>query len=145
NGPTVSNIVSFQLQPPPGDIFPPVITVQPKQTSANTTSVVVNWETDEPGDSVVEYALSFIDLDAGTGSYKTTSSATFSKTHPIEIGSLIADRTYFARVMSSDPAGNGPTTSGAFTFTTTAAPDILPPVITAGPTATSILHDKITV
>jgi hypothetical protein len=98
--------------------------------SPGQTSATVNWTTNEPADSQVEYGLT-----ASYGS-STTLSETLTTSHSQDLSGLTAGTLYHYRVKSSDTAEN-PATSGDYTFTTAAVPDTTPPTISAV-TATSI-------
>jgi len=93
-------------------------------TNIGASAVTINWTTDEPADTQVEYGLS--------GSYGMLSAPdpSLSTAHTAVLGSLAPSSTYHYRVRSKDPAGNL-SLSGDFTFTTVAAPDTKPPVITS--------------
>src|SRR5204862_163603 len=81
----------------------------------------VTWSTDEGSDSQVEY---------GTSAYGSSTSldSGLVLAHSQALSGLAAATTYHYRVKSRDGAGNL-ATSGDFTFTTSAAPDTTPPVI----------------
>jgi hypothetical protein len=139
NGPTFSATAYFTTQAPPGDVTPPVITSGPAIASSADTSAIVQWSTDEPATSVVEFGES-----ASLGSAAQSPAGVFTKSHSISLSGLRASTTYYARVSSVDPDGNGPTASSVFTFTTAAAPDTQPPVI-QGLAAISVTHNAITI
>ncbi|NOY83379.1 MAG: hypothetical protein GXO96_00900, partial [Nitrospirae bacterium] len=80
------------------------------------------WNTDESATSRVEYGTN---SDYGNFSAQNN---TLSTSHSHTLSSLSSGTTYHYRVISSDAEGNT-ATSGNFTFTTTAAPDVVPPVI----------------
>ena len=65
--------------------------------------------------------------------------------HSVQIQGLSADTTYQFRVQSTDIAGNGPTNSANYSFTTEPAPDITMPVIISTPTATSVTDTTATI
>jgi hypothetical protein len=105
--------------PPEPDTTPPVSST-PVVSSLTASSAVVSWTTNEPADSAVDYGL--------TASYgQAVSSGARVLQHVLPIGSLQASTLYHFRVRSVDAAGNG-STSGDFTFTTTAA-DTTPPTV----------------
>jgi hypothetical protein len=90
--------------------------------SPGPTSVTIGWGTNEVSDSQVEYGLT-----TGYGSSTTldTSLVTF---HSVGLTGLSAGTLYHYRVKSRDAAGNLATGTDN-TFTTAAAPDVIPPVI----------------
>jgi hypothetical protein len=137
NGPVTSAIGTFTTQAPPGDVTPPVFTSAPGVTFADQTTALVEWTTDEPATTQVEYGET-----EALG--RSRLGASFDTTHRLSLASLSADTQYFVRVRSEDPDGNR-TTSGIFSFRTAAVPDTQPPAITAGPTFTSITDRRFTV
>ena len=103
------------LNPPAADTTAPVIssvTVTPGSTSAS-----INWTTNEPATSRVEFGLSASSL---TG---TASSTALATSHNLTISGLNSATTYYYRVRSADSAGNTATypTSGSSTFATSSA------------------------
>ncbi|MDZ7366939.1 MAG: fibronectin type III domain-containing protein [candidate division KSB1 bacterium] len=94
----------------PVDVTPPEITkVAANNISASTATI--NWNTNEAGDSQVEYGL--------TTSYGSSSSldAALVTSHSVTLSNLQPNTTYHYRVKSKDAAGNL-ATSNDFTFTT---------------------------
>jgi chitodextrinase len=77
------------------------------------------WETDEPADSTAEYGL-----DVNYGSSATNSS--FTQSHTIILKDLRPLTVYHFLVHSADRAGN-PSSSMDLSFTTSGAPDTIPP------------------
>ncbi len=137
NGPTVSGLVSFRTNAL-ADTTAPVILEGPTVRSITHNSAVVEWLTNEPADSTVNYGTS----DAlGT----VVSDASDVTLHSITLTSLSADTQYFLNVQSTDTAGNGPTTSHIVDFYTLATPDILPPVIIGAPMAINITDTEATI
>ncbi len=129
-GPTVSGDMTFTTNPPP-DTTPPTFTEGPYVSSLSGDSAVITWSTDEDSNGIVDYGT--------TTSYGLTASDSgFSARHSITITGLLPSTVYHYQVSASDAEGNGPTLSQDLTFTTESGPDITPPVITSGPTATSI-------
>jgi hypothetical protein len=106
------------------DTTPPVISAV-IAISITATGVTITWTTNEPADSQVEYGLSAPAY--GTSTPLDSSPVT---THSVTITGLTASTLYHYRVKSRDTASNL-ATSADFTFTTTAAPDTTPPVISA--------------
>lgn len=86
------------------------------------TGAVINWTTDEPADTQVEYGT--------TASYGQTTSLNTSlqTSHSRTLAGLAPSTQYHYRVLSRDAAGNL-AASGDMTFTTAAAPDTTAPAI----------------
>ncbi|HTY08454.1 MAG TPA: lamin tail domain-containing protein, partial [Candidatus Edwardsbacteria bacterium] len=121
-----------------GDVTPPVITAGPAVGSITASSAAITWTTDEASNSKVEYGT--------TASYGLSlSNASYVTGHSLALSGLAASTTYHYRVASTDASGNGPTYSADKTFTTPAAADVTPPVITAGPTVSSITASGATI
>ena len=103
------------------DTTPPVIS-NIRTSNVGSTTATILWNTDEAADSRVEYGIT-------TGyTNQAIVDNTLVTSHTIGLNGLMAGTTYHYRVVSKDAAGN-PTTSGDNTFTTSAAPDTIPPVI----------------
>jgi len=130
NGPTTSAVLTFRTEDPPGDITPPVITAGPTVTSIGQTTAIITWTTDEPASTVVHYGTT-----TGLGTDATVAGQ-FTVQHQITLSGLTAATTYFFVVASTDPDGNGPTSSTQASFTTAAIPDTQAPLILTGPTVT---------
>jgi len=123
NGPTYSDTGYFTTQAPPGDITAPVITAGPVVAAVADTSAIIQWSTDEPASSRVEYGSS-----TSFTNNESSEAGVFVKNHSIRLSALAPATTYYARVHSIDPDGNA-TVSSTFSFTTAAAPDTQAPVI----------------
>jgi beta-lactamase superfamily II metal-dependent hydrolase len=81
------------------DITPPVIS-DVQAISVSAVSAVIEWITDEPADSIVEYGTS-------SGNYTdTVDDLTLVTSHSLALGSLIPGTIYYYRVSSKDEAGN---------------------------------------
>lgn len=108
----------------PIDTTPPVIQSGPNVTYISHASVLVEWTTDEPTDGDVEYGqtTSYGNIESQQGGFSTF--------HQVIVTGLTPNTTYNYRVGSSDVYANGPTFSANSQFTTSAAPDTSPPVIT---------------
>ena len=108
-------IVDFALTAVPVDETAPVISAV---AAGNVTadSATITWTTDEAADSRVDYGL-----DTGYGASNDDSGLTTS--HSIALSGLTAKTTYHYQVTSADSSGNS-SSSGDFTFTTAAAPDV---------------------
>ncbi len=129
NGPTTSNEVTFTAKSG-SDTTAPQITVPPTVTGITETTAIIEWQTDEPSNSVVDYGLST------SYGYKSTL-ADYVTNHSVTISGLEAGYEYHFRVSSTDAAANGPTYSIDFTFTTKTADDRAPEIISP-PTVTNI-------
>ena len=116
------------------DLSPPIVVSGPSVVHLSDTSVSIHWQTNEPADSLVDY---------GVGGLTTPiSNTTLVTTHEVTLVGLLPSTIYEYRVSSRDASGNGPTTSAVLTFQTEDPPgDIMPPVITAGPTVSGIGQD----
>ncbi|KXB09118.1 hypothetical protein AKJ35_01370, partial [candidate division MSBL1 archaeon SCGC-AAA833F18] len=85
------------------DVTPPTISGL-TESGVDKDSATIEWTTDEPADSIVEYGK--------TQSYGSTKSDTSLVTsHSITLTGLDPDNTYHYRVKSTDNAGNTTTTS----------------------------------
>ena len=123
------------LQPPGGsgqfttdstaDTQFPVILSGPYITSQTHSSAVVEWTTDEPANSEVEFGDAGLDNSEASGDNQTT--------HKIVLSDLEAGTTYNYIIGSTDAAGNGATQSAMATFTTNPDVDITAPEIIEGP------------
>ncbi len=108
NGPTTSADATFAT----AAAAPPVITDGPAAT-AGSSWIRVEWTTDEPSDSRVEWGP-----DVGYGS--STSDSTLVTAHTITITGLAPSTTYHLRAGSADGCGNGPQWSADQQVTTLA-------------------------
>ncbi|MEO6536233.1 MAG: peptidoglycan-binding protein [Candidatus Paceibacterota bacterium] len=99
----------------------PVISAIASSTSATTATIT--WTTDQNASSTVNYGT--------TSAYGTAStSASLVTSHSISLTGLAASTTYHFQVGGANSAGTVSTSSDK-TFTTTVAPDVTPPVISA--------------
>ena len=108
---------------PFNDAVAPAIIAGPSFRSVTASSVVVEWQTDEPTKGSVS---------AGG---VTVSDDTLATTHSLQLTGLGALTMYSAQVSAVDAAGNGPTTKRS-SFQTAASNDAVPPAIVEGPTVT---------
>ena len=83
-------------------------------TPGNTTAAI-NWNTNEPATSVVQYGTSAASLN------QSVTIATLTVPHSVTLTGLNPGTIYYYRVVSADASGNSSTspTSGALNFTTT--------------------------
>ncbi|MBI1866282.1 MAG: hypothetical protein HYS02_00755 [Candidatus Staskawiczbacteria bacterium] len=103
------------------DATPPIITVGPVASSATANSATMVWITNEASDTQVEYGT--------TTAYEnsTVLNNSMVTSHSAELSGLAANTLYHSRVKSRDAAGNL-AVSGDYTFTTSSAPPLPPPV-----------------
>lgn len=96
------------------DGIAPVITTGPTATPSSA-SFSVSWQTDEVSDSSLEWGtVTNVYTDA-------TSDAADVLGHSLTATGLIPNETYYYRVCSTDPCGQGPTCSAEETVDTTSA------------------------
>ena len=114
NGPTLSGTYTFTTLLAP-DTEPPVIIEGPFVKNVNHRIAVIDWWTDEPSDSVIEYGTT-------VAFGEEENRAALVRHHNLVLHDLLADTEYFFRVSSSDTLGNGPTFSGTGTFHTDPSP-----------------------
>jgi hypothetical protein len=89
--------ISFSIAMP--DTTPPVIS-SVSDSNITAFSAVINWVTDEPADSQVEYGLTEA---LGLSSDLETNYVT---DHSVTLTNLNSDTTYYYRVKSNDPSNN---------------------------------------
>lgn len=117
-----SNEVNTNTGP---DSTPPVIS-NVQVASTTDTSAVITWTTDESSDSQARYGT----VSGSWSGYPSNQDDTSMVTsHSVTLTGLSPNTTYYFMVGSTDSSGNGPATSSEMTFTTDAAPDTTPPVI----------------
>jgi PKD repeat protein/fibronectin type 3 domain-containing protein len=107
------------------DTFSPVITAGPTLVSRTADSAIIEWSTDEPGDSFVDFGTSALDQIVGDTEYV--------QAHRVVVTGLSAATTYSYRVRSTDFAGNAATTSQTLSFSTLTEADLAPPAIVGTP------------
>jgi hypothetical protein len=126
--------ITYSLTP---DVTPPVITAV--TTSGLTLfGAAINWTTNEPSDSQVEYGLT-----TAYGSL-TTLDPTRVSSHAGALGGLLANTLYHFRVRSRDFAGNL-AVSGDFTLTTLLGDLTAPAVSITTPAAGATVTGAVTV
>ncbi len=138
NGPTSSELLTFRTQDPPGDVTAPVITAGPSVTSVGLDTAIISWTTDEPASSVLFYGTTEpLELTV-------TDPGQFTPDHQLKLTGLEPDTEYLFMVESTDPDGNGPTTSDVFSFTTASVPDTGAPIIVSGPSVSATSNTTLT-
>jgi len=134
---TYSGNDSFTTDAAP-DTTPPVIVSVPTVTSITDTTAIVQWETDEPATSIVEFGQNIPYA-------RSTTVTEYVTDHTVSLTLLEGSTLYHFRVGSSDAAGNGPRYSSDGTFTTEPTPDTTAPVITTTPTVTGVTDTTATI
>ena len=96
----ISNTVTGTL-----DISAPQISSTPTITEITENTAVIEWTTNEPGTSMVQYGT----LSSSWGSYTLSQSMdSLTSNHSITLTGLSENTTYLFRVGSTDTCGNGP-------------------------------------
>lgn len=109
------------------DVAAPVISEAITVTNITASSATLNWTTNEPATSRVEYGLSVSDLAL------TYEEVSLSSSHTVTLTTgIAASTTYYYRVCSTDAAGNQ--ACGDENLFTTAAASIATPTPTPTPT-----------
>jgi len=98
NGPTASAVVTFTTDFLP-DATPPVIIGGPEPTYLANDLVIVQWQTDEPSTSFVNYGTSSI-LEQGVVDLDLVTN------HVVFLTNLLPGTAYGYQVGSTDPSGN---------------------------------------
>jgi len=117
-----SGVLTFTTVELP-DTEPPLIVGGPSVTFLAPTQIRVSWTTNEPATSHVDYGL------AGGALTSTKGSDESALLHDVLLTGLTPETTYTLVVRSSDPDGNGPTTSAPFDVATPGVSDTTPPVV----------------
>lgn len=120
----------LQASTPVIEQVPPVIS-NITVTNISSNSATINWETNEPSTSQVEYG--FTSLYGATSDYNLV----LTTNHHLTLTGLSSGATYNYRVRSEDNAGNI-ATSINYTFATLAAPDNTKPAAVEDIRATNI-------
>jgi hypothetical protein len=84
--------------------------------------ITITWLTSEPANSIVFYGTNTLNLN------RAITNSDLVTTHSIKIGGLVAGRTYYFSVSSSDPAGNtviGNNSGAFYNFVAVATPTVL--------------------
>jgi hypothetical protein len=124
------DIGAFEYVSDAPDTAPPVIS-EISVVSVFSDGAVVNWVTDEPATSVLEYGL--------TAAYgEMVSSVSLVHAHSVSLSGLVPDTVYHFRAKSADRSGN--TTISSDRLLRTGVADITPPFVTVNaPSGGSVL------
>jgi len=114
---------SFTTDTDPDTQFP-VITSGPTVIASTSSSLTIEWSTDESANSAVTFGTDEAALDSEEISGETLTS------HRAVLTKLAAGTSYAYKVASTDVSGNGATESTSAFGTTDAAVDVTAPVIT---------------
>lgn len=87
------------------DILAPIIISGPIVTSVDRGSATIEWVTNEPANSIIKYGMT---SDVWSGYAQLVSSSSLNTQHRITLFGLSTLTTYYFRVGSIDPHGNGP-------------------------------------
>jgi hypothetical protein len=125
----VVNVAPVVPDPAPDTTAPIISNVQ--VTTITDTTALIEWTTDEPADSMLEYGTQ----SASWGSYEAIkNNADMVINHNITLTVLLPDTDYYFQVGSTDAHDNGPTISAEASFMTVSPPDTNSPSITGNPT-----------
>jgi len=114
NGPAHSFETSFTTDAEP-DSTVPVVILPPTATAFSDTTATIEWETDEPGNSIVQYRLltpgesANLVWDAQANSIITD--PYMVTRHSVTITGLMPSTRYQYRVGTTDAGGNGPSSN----------------------------------
>ena len=117
----------------------PVITGGPTVVGTTSSSLTVEWSTDESANSTVDFGTDDAALDDQevSGSNETT--------HRVVLTKLAPGTTYAYQVGSTDALGNGATKSAVVFGSTPSSEDLTPPVITTDPSVIYVNDRQATV
>ena len=131
----VAGKATSALQPPGGggsftttnvpDTQFPVILSGPTVSSKTHDTAIVEWTTDEPADSDIEFGTESLEEQETSGTSETS--------HKIMLSGLTSGTTYQYIVASTDASGNGATQSAQAVFTTDPEIDLIAPGIVGTP------------
>ncbi|MBI2504721.1 MAG: fibronectin type III domain-containing protein [Candidatus Latescibacteria bacterium] len=123
------------LQPPGGsgsfvtsnlaDTQYPVLLTGPTLTAKTHDTAVVEWTTDEPANSEVQFGVESLDESSSSGDNETR--------HKMTLSDLTPGTSYTYQVGSTDASGNGATQSAKAIFATAPEVDLTAPAILSGP------------
>ena len=125
-----------------GDRTAPQITAAVTVAAVSDTTALIQWQTDEPASSEVQYGTASADWGSYTG---TRTDSAMVTNHSVMLTGLTPSTGYRFRAGSSDISGNGPLTSDTDSnpsaegsFFTLALGDHQAPVLTSAPTVLGI-------
>lgn len=110
---------------------PPSIVSGPIISYLSPTSAMVEWETDEPCNGIVNYGI-VPQVD------KTSQNWTYSTSHSIHLSDLVPNSDYSCVALSSDLTGNPPISSDPLVFTTASQADSTPPAFMSSPSVIAL-------
>ena len=136
------------LQPPGGaglfvtDNFPdsqlPRITSGPQVQEKTVNSLTLAWETDELADSFVRFGID-------EGLEEVVGAAQDVQDHRLTVTGLVPGTTYYYRVESTDPSGNGATESAVGVVTTPSEVDLSPPRFVTQPEKVAVTDEELVI
>jgi phosphodiesterase/alkaline phosphatase D-like protein len=138
NGSTLSQEITFRTNEEAVVDERPRVTFPPTVTGITNTSVIIEWQTDEPANGEVRFGI----FESTWADYANVVIDNRVETnHSVVLNNLTAETRYYFRVGSTDAAGNSPNidpdeTNNPFSeeiFTTLADPDVMAPRIISGP------------
>jgi len=133
-----SKVDSFKTRKAP-DNQPPVFVKYPYVSNVSYNSATIEWETDEPSDSRIDYGF-------GNNLEFNSEDGDMVESHKIVLTNLKSDTVYNYIVKSKDFSKNENSTSdNELTFATADAPDTIAPVIIKGPVVTHKTHNTATI
>ena len=100
------------------DTTAPVIVTAAQAVATTGESARIEWTTDETSNALVQYGLGESTLTLVSGEIE------YAKSHQITLTNLVANTTYYARVVSADPAGNS-TAGSIISFKTLTGANVL--------------------
>lgn len=118
------------------DTTPPVIS-EVATANITSTSATVNWTTDEPSNSVVNYGTT-------TALGSTISDVAMVTSHSLNLTGLAKNTTYYYEVQATDASGNTAVDNNGGLYYTFVTLLNQPPVANAGPDQTIYVGDVVT-
>ena len=112
------------------DELSPVIISGPTLVSRGADSAIIEWQTDEPADSFIDYGTSALNQTIGDAEYV--------QEHRVVLTGLDFGTSYSYQVRSTDFAGNAPVASEVVSFTTLTEADLVPPTFLGDPQLTYV-------
>ena len=116
------------------DTAPPVITAGPTLVFRTADTAIIEWSTDEPADSFIDFGVSSLGSTVGDAEY--------TQDHSVFLTGLSAATGYTYQVRSTDFSGNAPVTSSQLSFTTMSSPDLTPPQLLVAPEVIYVADDQ---